>query len=149
MVALTTVALISRCPDARGIPARLHRWQSGHVQDRLKTIRKQNGMLFTTQSPRDALEEVTQVAIGNTIAGEVAPAGNLLFIKPREQHPFNEYSGRHATQGRREAQLSIEARAIGIIRSVRASISQLDYCGAQKLGGLIVPCKKLGRRKSD
>lgn len=32
-------------------------------------------------------EEIAHVAIGDSVAWEVAPAGNILFLKPREKHP--------------------------------------------------------------
>lgn len=32
-------------------------------------------------------EEVVHVAVGDAVAWEVAPAGNILFLKPRERHP--------------------------------------------------------------
>lgn len=32
-------------------------------------------------------EEIAHVAIGDSIAWEVAPAGSILFLKPRETHP--------------------------------------------------------------
>ena len=32
-------------------------------------------------------EEIAHVAIGDAIAWEVAPAGSILFLKPREKHP--------------------------------------------------------------
>jgi len=32
-------------------------------------------------------EEVAHVALGNSVAWEVAPAGNILFLKPREDQP--------------------------------------------------------------
>jgi type IV secretion system protein VirB9 len=32
-------------------------------------------------------EEIAHVAIGDSISWEVAPAGNILFLKPREKHP--------------------------------------------------------------
>ena len=32
-------------------------------------------------------EEIAHVALGNSVAWEVAPAGNILFLKPREPHP--------------------------------------------------------------
>jgi type IV secretion system protein VirB9 len=32
-------------------------------------------------------EEIAHVAIGDTVAWEVAPAGSILFLKPRERHP--------------------------------------------------------------
>ena len=33
-------------------------------------------------------EEITQVAIGNTVAWEPVADGNILFLKPREAHPM-------------------------------------------------------------
>jgi type IV secretion system protein VirB9 len=32
-------------------------------------------------------EEIAHVALGDAVAWEVAPAGNILFLKPRERHP--------------------------------------------------------------
>ena len=32
-------------------------------------------------------EDVAHVALGNTVAWEIAPAGNILFLKPRENQP--------------------------------------------------------------
>ncbi|MDQ8727529.1 P-type conjugative transfer protein VirB9 [Bradyrhizobium sp. LHD-71] len=32
-------------------------------------------------------EEVAHVAIGDSVAWEIAPAGSILFLKPREKHP--------------------------------------------------------------
>ena len=32
-------------------------------------------------------EEIVNVALGDSIAWEVAPSGNILFLKPRENHP--------------------------------------------------------------
>jgi len=32
-------------------------------------------------------EEIAHVAIGDSVAWEVAPAGSILFLKPREKHP--------------------------------------------------------------
>ncbi|MBB3965893.1 P-type conjugative transfer protein VirB9 [Rhizobium metallidurans] len=37
-------------------------------------------------------EEVAQVALGNSVAWEVAPAGNILFLKPRENQPVTNIS---------------------------------------------------------
>lgn len=41
----------------------------------------------STQIIFSATEEIAHVAIGDSIAWEVAPAGNILFLKPRENHP--------------------------------------------------------------
>ena len=32
-------------------------------------------------------EDIAHVALGNTVAWEIAPAGNILFLKPRENQP--------------------------------------------------------------
>lgn len=37
-------------------------------------------------------EEVVHVALGNSVAWEVAPAGNILFLKPREKQPVTNVS---------------------------------------------------------
>lgn len=37
-------------------------------------------------------EEVAHVALGNTVAWEVAPAGHILFLKPRENQPATNIS---------------------------------------------------------
>lgn len=41
----------------------------------------------STQIVFAVTEEIANVAIGDTIAWEVAPAQNILFLKPRELHP--------------------------------------------------------------
>ncbi|RCS22850.1 P-type conjugative transfer protein VirB9 [Phyllobacterium salinisoli] len=37
-------------------------------------------------------EEIARVALGNSVAWEVAPAGNILFLKPRENQPVTNIS---------------------------------------------------------
>ncbi|WP_266064357.1 P-type conjugative transfer protein VirB9 [Brucella intermedia] len=37
-------------------------------------------------------EEIAHVALGNTVAWEVAPAGHILFLKPRENQPLTNIS---------------------------------------------------------
>jgi type IV secretion system protein VirB9 len=37
-------------------------------------------------------EEIAHVALGNTVAWDVAPAGNILFLKARENHPLTNMS---------------------------------------------------------
>jgi type IV secretion system protein VirB9 len=37
-------------------------------------------------------EEIAHVALGNSVAWEVAPAGNTLFLKPRENQPVTNIS---------------------------------------------------------
>ncbi len=37
-------------------------------------------------------EEIAHVALGNSVAWEVAPAGNILFLKPRQNQPVTNIS---------------------------------------------------------
>jgi len=37
-------------------------------------------------------EEIAHIALGNSVAWEVAPAGNILFLKPRENQPVTNLS---------------------------------------------------------
>ncbi|MCO6180751.1 P-type conjugative transfer protein VirB9 [Ciceribacter sp. RN22] len=37
-------------------------------------------------------EEIAHVALGNSVAWEIAPAGNILFLKPRENQPVTNIS---------------------------------------------------------
>ena len=49
---------------------------------------KINGVIrASTQIIFSEDEEVAHVAIGDSISWDVAPAGNILFLKPRERHP--------------------------------------------------------------
>ena len=49
---------------------------------------KINGVIrASTQIVFSEEEEVAHVAIGDSISWDVAPAGNILFLKPRERHP--------------------------------------------------------------
>ncbi|MBZ9739757.1 MULTISPECIES: P-type conjugative transfer protein VirB9 [unclassified Mesorhizobium] len=50
------------------------------------TIRSSVQVEFATD------EEIAHVALGNTVAWEVAPAGNILFLKPRENQPATNIS---------------------------------------------------------
>lgn len=52
-------------------------------------VTKVVGTLFTSlQLEFAADEQIANVVVGNSIAWEVAPAGNILFLKPREKHPM-------------------------------------------------------------
>jgi type IV secretion system protein VirB9 len=52
-----------------------------------QVTRVAGGLRTSTQIEFAADEEIVHVSIGNAIAWEVAPAGNLLFVKAREHHP--------------------------------------------------------------
>lgn len=41
----------------------------------------------STQIEFDATEEIVHVAVGDSVSWEVAPAHNILFLKPREKNP--------------------------------------------------------------
>ena len=52
------------------------------------SVVKVNGVIrASTQVIFAEDEEIAHVAIGDSIAWEVAPAGSILFLKPREKHP--------------------------------------------------------------
>ena len=49
---------------------------------------KINGVIrASTQVVFSEDEEIAHVAIGDSVSWEVAPAGSILFLKPREKHP--------------------------------------------------------------
>jgi type IV secretion system protein VirB9 len=49
---------------------------------------KINGVIrASTQIVFSEDEEIAHVAVGDSVSWEVAPAGNILFLKPREKHP--------------------------------------------------------------
>lgn len=49
---------------------------------------KVNGVIrASTQLVFSEDEEIAHVAIGDAVSWEVAPAGSILFLKPRERHP--------------------------------------------------------------
>ncbi|MET3523933.1 P-type conjugative transfer protein VirB9 [Mesorhizobium abyssinicae] len=49
-------------------------------------------MRSSVQVEFSADEEIAHVALGNSVAWEVAPAGNILFLKPRENQPVTNIS---------------------------------------------------------
>jgi type IV secretion system protein VirB9 len=63
-------------------------------------------------------EEIAHAAIGDQIAWDVAPAGNILFLKPRERHPPTNLqvvtTRRDGTKRSYQFELSIREGAIGI-----------------------------------
>jgi type IV secretion system protein VirB9 len=81
---------------ACGAPAAaLQQPAAGQRDARVRTVAydpanvvKINGVIrASTQIVFADNEEIAHVAIGDTIAWEVAPAGSILFLKPREKHP--------------------------------------------------------------
>jgi type IV secretion system protein VirB9 len=55
--------------------------------DPADVVRLNGGIRASTQVVFADDEEIAHVAIGDAIAWEVAPAGSILFFKPREKHP--------------------------------------------------------------
>jgi len=64
-------------------------------------------------------EEIANVVVGNTVAWEVAPAGNILFLKPREQHPLTNLQvvTTRRDGSRRSYQLELTIRAGSVDRA--------------------------------
>ena len=52
-------------------------------------------------------EEIAHVAIGDSVSWEVAPAGNILFLKPREKHPSDQSASGDDAPRRPQALLSV------------------------------------------
>jgi type IV secretion system protein VirB9 len=55
--------------------------------DPVNVVKVNGVMRASTQIVFADDEEIAHVAIGDSVAWEVAPAGSLLFLKPREKHP--------------------------------------------------------------
>jgi type IV secretion system protein VirB9 len=79
-----------------GLPARaLQQPAAGQRDARVRVVAydpinvvKVNGVMrASTQIVFADEEEIAHVAIGDSVAWEVAPAGSILFLKPREKHP--------------------------------------------------------------
>lgn len=75
--------------------AALQNPQAGNRDARMRTVVydpanvvKINGVIrASTQVMFADGEEIAHVAIGDSVSWEIAPAGNILFLKPRERHP--------------------------------------------------------------
>jgi type IV secretion system protein VirB9 len=77
------------------------------------------GIRTSTQIEFASDEDIIHVAIGNTIAWEVAPAGHVLFLKPRENHPATNMQ-------------VITARKDGVRRSYQIEIATLPPAVAER-----------------
>jgi type IV secretion system protein VirB9 len=55
--------------------------------DPVNVVKVNGVMRASTQIVFSDDEEIAHVAIGDSVAWEVAPAGSILFLKPREKHP--------------------------------------------------------------
>lgn len=93
--AVAVIAALSALPvQALEIPAsaqqdnrvRFVNYQPYNITRIVGTIRSSVQVEFAPD------EEIAHVALGNTVAWEVAPAGHILFLKPRENQPATNIS---------------------------------------------------------
>lgn len=57
------------------------------VYDPVNVVKINGVIRASTQVQFAEEEEIAHVAIGDSVSWEIAPAGNILFLKPRERHP--------------------------------------------------------------
>ncbi|MBY5456899.1 P-type conjugative transfer protein VirB9 (plasmid) [Rhizobium beringeri] len=94
LIALTMVAGLSTPALALDIPrgasqdsrVRFIDYQPYNITKIVGTLRSSVQIEFAAD------EEIAHVALGNSVAWEVAPAGNILFLKPRENQPVTNIS---------------------------------------------------------
>ncbi|TAV97338.1 P-type conjugative transfer protein VirB9 [Rhizobium ruizarguesonis] len=94
LIALTMVASLSTKAYALDIPrgasqdtrVRFIDYQPYNITKIVGTLRSSVQIEFAAD------EEIAHVALGNSVAWEVAPAGNILFLKPRENQPVTNIS---------------------------------------------------------
>ncbi|MBY5555807.1 P-type conjugative transfer protein VirB9 (plasmid) [Rhizobium leguminosarum] len=94
LIALTMVASLSTTALALDIPRgasqdsriRFVDYQPYNITKIVGTLRSSVQVEFAAD------EEIAHVALGNSVAWEVAPAGNILFLKPRENQPVTNIS---------------------------------------------------------
>ncbi|NNU38822.1 P-type conjugative transfer protein VirB9 [Rhizobium sophorae] len=94
LIALTMVASLSTKALALDIPrgasqdsrVRFIDYQPYNITKIVGTLRSSVQIEFAAD------EEIAHVALGNSVAWEVAPAGNILFLKPRENQPVTNIS---------------------------------------------------------
>ncbi|MBY5701224.1 P-type conjugative transfer protein VirB9 [Rhizobium leguminosarum] len=94
LIALTMVASLSTTALALDIPRgasqdsriRFVDYQPYNITKIVGTLRSSVQIEFAAD------EEIAHVALGNSVAWEVAPAGNILFLKPRENQPVTNIS---------------------------------------------------------
>ncbi|MGZ2486414.1 type IV secretion system protein VirB9 [Rhizobium pisi] len=94
LIALTLTAGLSTAAFALDIPrgaaqdsrVRFIDYQPYNITKIVGTLRSSVQIEFAAD------EEIAHVALGNSVAWEVAPAGNILFLKPRENQPVTNIS---------------------------------------------------------
>jgi type IV secretion system protein VirB9 len=80
-IASPVMALQQPSPGQRDARVRTVTYDPANVVRLNGVIRASTQVVFADD------EEVAHVAIGDAVAWEVAPAGSILFLKPREKHP--------------------------------------------------------------
>jgi len=89
--AVALAALLCATPPAAALQqptAGLRDARVRHVIYDPVNVVKINGVIrASTQVMFAEDEEIAHVAIGDAVSWEIAPAGNILFLKPRERHP--------------------------------------------------------------
>jgi type IV secretion system protein VirB9 len=78
---LPALALQQPTAGSRDARVRMVAYDPSNVVKINGVIRASTQILFAED------EEIAHVAIGDAVSWEVAPAGNILFLKPREKHP--------------------------------------------------------------
>ncbi|TBG35933.1 P-type conjugative transfer protein VirB9 [Rhizobium leguminosarum] len=94
LIALTLTAGLTSAAFALDIPCsasqdsrvRFIDYQPYNITKIVGTLRSSVQIEFAAD------EEIAHVALGNSVAWEVAPAGNILFLKPRENQPVTNIS---------------------------------------------------------
>lgn len=94
LLALVAVCVVSHPTMALDIPRgggqdnriRFVNYQPYNITRVVGTLRSSVQVEFAQN------EEIAHVALGNSVAWEVAPAGNILFLKPRENQPITNIS---------------------------------------------------------
>jgi len=81
LLAAPSIALQLPTAGARDERVRFVNFDPANVVKVNGVIRASTQVIFAED------EEIAHVAIGDSIAWEVAPAGSILFLKPREKHP--------------------------------------------------------------
>jgi hypothetical protein len=78
-------------------------------------------------------EEIAHVALGDAVAWEVAPAGNILFLKPRER------AAGCGSTGAASRQPVSQIALVGRDERRTSSLTECRYCGFGSRAGRVAP----------
>ena len=91
LMASLVIAAAIASPPARAVDTPVPGVRDSRVRtvayDPMNVVRVIGAFRTSTQILFGPDEEIVNVALGDSIALEVAPSGNILFLKPRENHP--------------------------------------------------------------